>query len=114
MVPSEKFFNPYPKEPEERRCQMEFHFSLLKDRLRGIEGKPYDLVDLNKEFDYKTMGFAQEVHRKNRKQRTELKEIVEFFVKHKEDISLLTLDEQKSLNDLLIRSKLYLAAYKKE
>ena len=42
---------------------------------------------------------------------TALKNLVELYTnKNKDDINLLTADEQKELNDMLIRAKLYLAA----
>ena len=81
------------REIGDKRNRMRNASILLQHILNKLEKTP-GIVDLNGKFEG-----------------TALKNLVELYTnKNKDDINLLTADEQKELNDMLIRAKLYLAA----
>ena len=82
---------------EQKRNRMRNALILLQHILKSVENTP-DVVDLNGKYE----GGA-------------LKNLVELYTnKNKDDINLLTAEEQKEINDLLIRAKIYLAYYEKD
>lgn len=103
--------------PEQRseatRNGMRTALTFFEKLIKGIENVS-GVVDLTKKLNYQSVDYWWEkLDRKPIIQGEKLKETVGFFEYNKESWSLLTQEEQKLIEDLLVRAKIYLAYYEK-